>query len=247
MLNCSLPFSSNLTEVELHGVCARLSGKFLEFVETLRKLTVNGLDPLGLYSCLTKNDHLTEIILYENSFISYFENDISSMIKFKLKKFALYDHLSSGLQLNGEFEARRWTKPMLKNLIKFLRTQKCLKSLHFDSCHAANLGKFIRPSIEILEVNNIHGSDEELKISSDNNVRVLRTNFASIDLLSKFPKLEAIFVKFFTSDMLFVKLQNIHIQNIYYEEQEDDTLEWINESLIIEQMSKDEFKNLYCN
>lgn len=242
-----MPFSSQLTSCELHAVSGRLSGGFLEHVKTLRKLTVNGLDPHGLVKCLTKNTYLEELTLYENSFISYFENDISPMIKFTLKKFALYDHLSSGLHLDGEFEARRWTKRVLKNIVKFLKTQNNLKSLHFDSCHILNVGNLIMPSVEILEINNLHGSAKELKIPPDNNVRVLMTNFPSIDFMSKFPKLKAIFIKFLTSDILSVERLNNHVLNIYFEEQEDDSLEWVNASIIIEQSSKCEFKKLYCN
>lgn len=247
MLNHPVPFSTQLTDVEIHVVGGRLKGGFLKYVNSLRKLSVNGLDPEGLVlCCLTNNSHLEELTLYETSFISYFEHDFSSIIKFKLKKFALFDHLSTGLQLNGESKARLYTIEMLKNLIKFLRTQNQLKSLHLDSFHAANLGKLIKSSIETLEINNLNGSAEELKITPNNNIRVLLTNSTSIELFSKFKKLEIIFVKVLTSDALFVRCQNNHVRNIFYEEQEDNTFEWINEDLTIEQMSKNEFKKIYC-
>lgn len=252
MLNDPLPFASCLTKVEIHAVCGRISCEFLKFVETLRKLTVNGMDPKGLFCCLRNNRHLKELTLYENSNISYFEEDISSNIKFKLKKLAILDHSISGPKLNGEFEARLWKKEMLINFKKFLMTQNCLKSLHFDAFHAANLGKFIKPSIEILEVNNLRGDIKQLKIPSYNNIRVLITNDSTIDLfqITIFPNLQSIYVKHFSSDMLLVKhSQDDPIQNIFFEEQEDDECEWLEDliSLKIKQASKEEFKKLYCN
>jgi hypothetical protein len=205
------------------------------------------LDPQGLLLILSNNNRLSELTLYESSFISYFENDISSAINFKLKKFALFDHISSGLKLKEEFEARKWTKQQLKNVLKFLRTQD-LRSFHLESCHAANLGKFIKPSVEILEVKNITGSEEELKIP-DNNVRVLLTNFTSNQFFSKFPQLEVIFVKVLTRE-IFINFQNDRVKTINYEEKEE-LLEWIDgavaETVTIEEMSKNEFIKLNCN
>lgn len=245
MLNHPLPFSKRLTKVELHAVCGRLSAGFLKYVKTLRNLIVNGVDPKGLTVCLTNNSKLTELTLYENSFVSYFENDISPLISFKLKKFALLDHLSTGLQLDGEYEAKLWTKSMLQNIVKFLRSQNQLKYLQLDKCLAVNIAYLVMPSLKILEIKSIKGNIEELDMSY-NNVQVLLTNYATPILLAKFQELKYVFVRILSTDMLFIKDFNDHVEGIYFEEKEDDTLEWINENVIIKRMTKNEFTKMFC-
>lgn len=162
-----------LESLELHVVCGRLTGEFLKNVCTLKKLTVNGLDPDGLLPCLQQNPQLEELTLYENSFISYFDRNLSLKLPFSLKKFSIFDHLSTNLPLQGEFPASRWNPRARLNFFKFLKTQaSSLTSLHMDVCFAEDLNYIIKllPLLECLEVNNIYGDLTKLHLEKNESI-----------------------------------------------------------------------------
>lgn len=232
----------------------------------MKKLIVNGVSEEGLIKCLINNSQLEELTIYENSFISYFHKDISQSIKFSLKKLSILDHYNLTdesnklLRLNGEFKAEPWNKRMVKHFQRFLSTQGRLKSLHLHSCEASNFGKFILPSIEILEINTLLGDINDLRVPA-NNIRVFLSDdenaYKIIDLIKYFTGLEAIFIKSLSIEMLIVLLQQQErLKRFNYtstfgnrEMKNIDLLckICIENALCINRSSKESFLEMYCN
>jgi hypothetical protein len=162
-----------LESLELHVVCGRVTSEFLENVCTLKKLTVNGLDQSSLQPCLQQNPQLEELTIYENAFISYFDRNLSVKVPFRLKKLAIFDHLNSGLPLQGELSASQWSQKARLNFFKFLKTQSSsLTSLHMDVCYAEDLNYIIKslPLLECLEVNKIAGDILKLRLEPNESI-----------------------------------------------------------------------------
>lgn len=212
--------------------------------------------------CLINNSQLEELTIYENSFISYFHKDISQSIKFSLKKLSVLDHYNlTELRLVGEFKAEPWNKRMVKNFRSFLLTQGSLKSLYLDSCEVSNLGKFIMPSIELLEINMLHGDINDLRVPA-NNVRVFLSDnenaYKIIDLIKHFGALEAIFIKSLSIDMLIglLQRQEYRLKRFNYTStygiQEMKNIDLlckicIENALCINRSSKENFLEMYYN
>lgn len=250
-----------LTKLEVHAVCGRISGCGWSEIKSLKKLIVNGVNEDGLMQCLMNNSQLEELIIYENSFISYFNKDISPSIQFSLKKLAIKDHYLTELRLFGEFLAENWSKGMVKNFKRFLSTQRTLKSLHLDSCRACDIGKFILPSIEILELNSLLGDVDELRVPAANNVRVFLSDdenvYKIIDLMKHFGRLELVFIKSLTIEMLITILRqtSFRLKRINYTstygKQDFSNIDLlckicIENALGINQSSKENFIHLFC-
>lgn len=263
ILNKPVPFP-NLTELEVHVVGGRLSGAAWSETKSLKKLVVNGVAEDGLIQCLINNSHLEELIIYENSFISYFHKDISLSIQFSLKKLAIFDHFNlTELRLAGEFKAESWNKRMVKNLERFLATQGgTLRSLHLDSCETMHIGKFIVPSIEIIELNMLHGDVADLKVPAVNNVRVFISDdedvFKIIELMKQFGGLQAVFIKSISIEMLLAMLSqpSYRLKRINYEKthgrRELSHIDLlckicIENALGINRTTKENFIKMYCN
>jgi hypothetical protein len=162
----------NLKVLELNVVCGRVSGEFLKHVCTLKKLSVNGLDPAALVPCIQQNLELEELVLYENSFICYFNDEIPTIFA-NLKKIAVYDHLNSDVTLDGEFPASPWNPKQRYNFLKFLKSHAgTLTSLHMDICCSEDLNRFIKdlPNLKCLEVTNIAGDPTKLRLDPNNTI-----------------------------------------------------------------------------
>ena len=149
----------NLEELEVQVSGGRLNWKFFENVTTLKKLTINGIEPKDFAKVLNKNDNLKELTFYENAFISYFTKDISKNIKFQLKSLKILDHNKQlNLRLGGEFHANVWSKNQRSNFYRLLSTQNSLRALHLDVSYAEDLDIiFTRPSLKLLEINKVIG------------------------------------------------------------------------------------------
>lgn len=174
-----------LEVLELHIVSGRVSGEFLKNVCTLKKLTVNGLDPHALLPCLLQNPQLEVLTLYENAFICYFNQRIPLYLPFCLKSLAVFDHLNTHLSLQGELAAALWDPKPRINFFKFTKSQAVsLTSLHLDTCFADDLNRIIKclPYLECLEVNKITGDLVKLRLEHNETI----TKFISSSKISGF-------------------------------------------------------------
>jgi hypothetical protein len=162
----------SLEVLELNVVCGRVSGEFLKHVCTLKKLSVNGLDPAALIPCIQQNLELEELVLYENSFICYFNEEIPTIFA-NLKKIAVYDHINTDVTLEGEFPASPWNSKQRINFQKFLRSHAgTLTSLHMDICFSEDLDRFIKdlPNLKCLEVTNIAGDLTKIRLEPNDTI-----------------------------------------------------------------------------
>lgn len=203
-----------LTQLELSIVCGRLNCP-LEHICTLRKLTVNGLDPNALLSCLQHNPFLEELVLYENAFTSYFEQDISHELPFNLTKFGIFDHINTELVLDGEFPTETWDCKARINFLKFLKTQELsLTSLHMDSCFAEDLGKVVKmfPALECLELNKLIGDTSKLRLAENSSITTLiGTKFPDqliTAIVTSFKKLKSMFIDTLKTHQFFYIVRN---------------------------------------
>lgn len=178
MLDKPLSFSQ-LESLELHAVCSRFSGAFLQNVCSLKKLSVNGIDSSALLTCLQQNPELEEVAVYENAFIKYFEDDWSLSMPFRLKKFSMLDHVHTNLHLKGEFPADQWNNLERVNLMKFVKSQaSSLQSLHMDYCRVEDLGEILKTlqSLKSIRVNQLRGDPSKLSLDDNHAVETFLTS-----------------------------------------------------------------------
>ena len=195
------PLSLNrLESLELNIVCGRISCP-LEDISMLKKLSVNGFDPRQFLATLQKTPCLEQLLLYENSFISYFDQDMSPNLPFRLKKLGIYDHFNTKLVLCREFPAEIWDNKARINFMKFINVQSIeLKSLHMDSCASEDLKKILKmlPALEILEVNRLTGDLSKLKLMNNKKITTFIATKVIDQLLNEvianFPNLKSIFI-----------------------------------------------------
>lgn len=208
-----------LESLELNVIGGRLSCP-LDHICTLKKLSVNGLDPKELLLCLQQNPCLEELVLYENAFISYFNEDIASELPFKLRKLAIFDHLNTELVLDGEFPADEWDGIGRINFMKFLKAQGSdLKSLHMDLCFAEDLKRILKmlPALECLEVNRLTGDLSKLSLVTNFNVTTFIATKVSDQLLNvvctSFRNLKSIFIENIKTQQFLYIIRNAHRLN----------------------------------
>lgn len=212
----------NLKTFELSVVCGRQSGDFLQCVCTLKKLSVNGLDPATLLRCLVQNPELQELTLVENAFISYFHEDFSVALPFELKKLSIRDHVGTGFYLDGEFPAELWDAQPRLNFLQLLKSQPTIESLHMDVCFAADLRRILSalPALKCLEVSRIVG-EQELKLGRNVSVASFVTLNASDPLLHTlsacFVNLTSLFIFNLKTHQFFFIIRNFrHLRNFGY-------------------------------
>lgn len=214
-----------LETLALQVVCGRLCGGFLANVCSLKKLSVNGLDPEGLILCLQQNPLLEELKLFENSWISYFFRDISVALPFKLKKLTIADHFNTESVLQpGEFPAPQWDNISRINFKKLLKSQaSSLQSLSIDSCFAEDLNGILKclPALQCLEVNRIIGDVSKLSLESYSNIRTFTAASISDNLLhaiiGSFKNLHSLSInKLKTHQFFFIARHARNLQNFTY-------------------------------
>lgn len=124
--------------------------------------------------------------LYENAFISYFDQELPELA-FKLKKLAIFDHLSTDLKLDGEFPARHWDARVRISFMKFLKSQGSgLKLLQLSVCFAEDLKRMLKllPNLECLVVNQFAGDLTRLNLGNNNSITAFATTTVSDQLLN---------------------------------------------------------------
>lgn len=203
-----------LQSLELHIVSGRFTGVFLENVCTLRKLVVNGLDSKVLQSCLEQNPHLEELELYENSFVSYFNQRFESH-PFVLKKLSIFDHLETMHWISGEFAASTWNAADRLNFTSFLAQQAdSLRSLHIEYCFAEDLHRILRtlPGLRCLEVNSLIGEPTKLRLKTNQSITTFLTKSADDQYLhtfiATFKNLSSLFINNLKTHQFFYIMSN---------------------------------------
>lgn len=208
-----------LQSFELHVVCGRLSCD-LQNVCTLKKLTVDGLNPKELVLCLKQNAGLEKLTFYDNAFISYFTElakqfDDPTELSFKLNSLAVLDHINSKDFLYGEFPAAQWNAKERIFFMKFLRSQSSsLKSLHLDKCFVEDFNNIfnVLPGLECLEVNELIGDGSNLKFQEISTVKTFVASRISDDLLIavayNFVNLKSIFIENLKTHQFFFIIRN---------------------------------------
>ena len=248
----------NLEELEVQVSGGRLNWKFFENVTTLKKLTINGIEPKDFAKVLNKNDNLKELTFYENAFISYFTKDISKNIKFQLKSLKILDHNKQlNLRLGGEFHANVWSKNQRSNFYRLLSTQNSLRALHLDVSYAEDLDIiFTRPSLKLLEINKVIGKfPKQLPISNIQSfmTRTEEMSYATIEkILMLLPKLESVYIYQLSVEVFFRLLGHQYLQNFHYfwaSEEDYGRLiclkAYYSGSIYVTRSTKNEFINLF--
>lgn len=215
----------NLEVLDLHVICGRACGKFLQNVCTLKKLTINGLNQTALLPILQQNPNLKSLELFENAFICYFNQNIALNIPFALKSLAVFDHLNSGLALEGEFRASFWNPKQRINFSKFLKSQQeTLTSLHLDFCFVDDLNRIIQslPHLDCLEVNAIEGNLINLRLDFNETITKFITTKKITGVLlfaivTSCLNLQSMFIhKIQTSHFLFIVRFAVKLTNFGY-------------------------------
>ena len=213
ILKKALPFD-NLEVLDLYVVCGRIFGG-LEDARSLKKLSVCGLNSTALMKCLENNANLEELVLYENSFISYFNADMSKLASFQLKSFSLKDHINTNFTLEGELAATDWEVKDRMNILKFLKSQATsLKFLHFDKCFTSDLNRIIKalPYLKCLEVNSFVGEPNELKLEANLNIESFVSTSICDELIegitNNFKNMKNLYVKNLKTHQFFAIVNN---------------------------------------
>lgn len=222
LMTNQLPFVK-LKSLELQAVCGRHYCD-LQNICTLKILSVNGLSPESLISCLENNPELEELTLHENSFISYFNKISEAEIPFKLTKFSILDHINTNDALHGEFPSEDWDVKARIDFLKFLEMQSSsLCSLHIDKCFVDDLNKIIKmlPVLECLEVNQLIGDESKLILQCVSSIKTLLASKISSHLLfaaiQSFPNLKTILIENIKTDQFFIIIRNARsLENFYY-------------------------------
>jgi hypothetical protein len=221
-LKRELPFDK-LTSIELFSVCSTLSTTFLGEVSTLKKIVIDGIEPNAVKKLLILNPDVEELILYENSFITYLNLDLSS-IYMNLKSFAIFDHFNSGLKLPGEFEAVEWARTHRERLKSFLFHQSpTLTTLRLDKCYVGDFNSIISslPNLKSLEVNKILGDANKIKFLPITSVKTFIA--MSIDdvflqkIVEHFEEISSIYIHHAKINQLLWLLRNsMNVENCGY-------------------------------
>lgn len=222
MLKKPLSFSK-LESLELNVICGRLFCPF-DHICTLKKLSINGLDPNELLPCLKQNPFLEKLVLYENSFISYFDHDLSSELPFKLRTLAVLDHINTDLIMYQEFPAALWDGKARVNFMKFLKSQRSnLTSLHMDLCFAEDLNRILKmlPALKSLEVNQLTGDLSKLSLDNYCNIATFIATKISDQLLTaviaSFSNMKSIFIENLRTHQFSNIIRNAHnLENFCY-------------------------------
>lgn len=256
MLNESIDMP--IEELEVQVSCGRLSWKFFENVTTLKKLIINGIEPIGLDKCLNKNTNLKELTFYENSFISYFTQDISKNIKFQLRTLKILDHNNQpNMRLNGEFNANFWSENQRSNFFKLLLTQNSLKALHLDVCYAEDFDIILTiPTLKLLEINKVIGNFPDHIMFSNIKSFITSTDEMDFTMIEKIliylPKLESLYIHQLSIEIFFRLLGYQYLRNFHYfwasEEDYGHLIclkAYYSGSIYVTRSTKNEFINLF--
>jgi hypothetical protein len=207
--------------LEIQVSCGRLSPNF-QLTSNLMSLTVNGVDQDVLRSLVASSPKLTQLKLFENSFISYFTKKMTS--KLSLKSLAVFDHKNTGNALSGEFSAHTWSGRERINFMALIKTQRwTLTYLRLDSCCAEDLSDVLKrlEALKTFELNQITGDSSSLKICLHRNIEAFMSSSPSDILLvyvvSSFKRLKKIYLENLNSHQLsFIGRHAKHLKTLYY-------------------------------
>lgn len=165
-----------LETIELYASCSTLSSEFIVNCENLKQITLDGFTEKSVKEILKKNQNIEELILYENSFITYLNLNLPNIFM-NLKTFGYLDHLNSGFTLSGEFPSDEWTPTSRKMMMNFLMYQSpTLTTLRLDKVSVDDVSTIIEslPLLTNLEINSIFGDLKSLRIPVNKTIQVLQ-------------------------------------------------------------------------